>query len=101
MARARRRVVVLGSTGSIVRAALEVAEASPDAFEVIGLSAHTNVELLAEQARRHGVRRVAVAMYHSAISRMPLGCFKKGAGTRAMSPKPAPGITRSVPKSGR
>jgi len=61
LARDRRRVVVLGSTGSVGRAALEVAEANPDAFDVIGLSAHTNVGLLAEQARRHGVAEVAVA----------------------------------------
>ena len=29
-------------------------------------------------------------MYHSATSRMPLGCFSQGAGTRAMSPKAVP-----------
>jgi len=61
LASARRRVVVLGSTGSIGRAALEVAQANPDAFEVVGLSARANVSLLAEQARLHGVNDVAIA----------------------------------------
>jgi 1-deoxy-D-xylulose-5-phosphate reductoisomerase len=56
----RKRVAVLGSTGSIGRNALAVAAAHPDVFEIVSLSAHRNVELLAEQAARFGVRRVAV-----------------------------------------
>jgi len=56
----RRRIAILGSTGSIGRSALSVAEAHPDAFEVVGLSAHRNVELLASQARRFDATRVVV-----------------------------------------
>ena len=59
-ASARKRVAVLGSTGSIGRNALAVAAAHPDAFEVVSLSAFRNVDLLAEQAARFGVRKVAV-----------------------------------------
>ena len=44
----------------------------------------------------------AVAIYHSATSRMPLGCVRNGAGTSAMSPRQVPlrwVITaRSVPR---
>ena len=39
-----RRVTVLGSTGSIGVQALEVIEANPQLFEIVGLSAGTNAE---------------------------------------------------------
>lgn len=45
-----RRVTILGSTGSIGRQALDVVRAHPDLFEVVGLSASSNVNLLQEQA---------------------------------------------------
>jgi 1-deoxy-D-xylulose-5-phosphate reductoisomerase len=57
----RRRLVVLGSTGSIGRQALEVAATHPDRFEVVGLSCGRNVALLVDQARATGAGRVAVA----------------------------------------
>lgn len=46
------KLSILGSTGSIGTQALEIAEYHPDYFEVIGLSAYSNWELLAEQANR-------------------------------------------------
>ncbi|MBI3419231.1 MAG: 1-deoxy-D-xylulose-5-phosphate reductoisomerase [Proteobacteria bacterium] len=49
---ARRKVAVLGSTGSVGRQTVELIEASPNRFETIALTAHNNVELLIEQARR-------------------------------------------------
>ncbi|MBN2564328.1 MAG: 1-deoxy-D-xylulose-5-phosphate reductoisomerase [Candidatus Eisenbacteria bacterium] len=57
---ARKRIAVLGSTGSIGRGVLDVVEANPDAFEVLSLSGLTNVGLLAEQAERFRVKRAAV-----------------------------------------
>ncbi len=47
----RRRIAVLGSTGSIGRQTLDVVRAYPDRFEVVALAARSNVALLAEQAR--------------------------------------------------
>lgn len=47
-----RRVAVLGSTGSIGRQALDVIARHPERFEVVGLAAGRNVELLAEQTAR-------------------------------------------------
>lgn len=44
-----RRIVVLGSTGSIGVSALEVIGAFPQEFEVVGLSCHKNVGLLHKQ----------------------------------------------------
>lgn len=56
----RLRVVILGSTGSIGRQALMVAERFPDRIEIVGLSAHANVELIAEQAVRFKVPHIAL-----------------------------------------
>lgn len=44
-----KRVTILGSTGSIGRSALDVVRHYPDRFEVVGLAARSNAELLAEQ----------------------------------------------------
>ena len=49
--RDRRRLAVLGSTGSIGRQTLDVVRAYPDRFEVVALAARGNVDLLAAQAR--------------------------------------------------
>ncbi len=57
-----RRLAILGATGSIGVQALDVVSASSDgALEVVALSASTAWEQLVEQARRHGVRRIALA----------------------------------------
>jgi 1-deoxy-D-xylulose-5-phosphate reductoisomerase len=55
-----KRVLILGSTGSIGTQAIEVIAAS-DALQVAGLSADSNWEPLLEQAREHGVPAVALA----------------------------------------
>jgi 1-deoxy-D-xylulose-5-phosphate reductoisomerase len=46
----RRRLTILGSTGSIGRQTLDVVRAHPDRFEVVGLSAGRDANLLASQA---------------------------------------------------
>jgi 1-deoxy-D-xylulose-5-phosphate reductoisomerase len=55
-----KRVLVLGSTGSIGTQAIEVISASGD-LQVAGLSADSSWEGLLEQARQHGVPAVALA----------------------------------------
>ena len=63
----RRDVIILGSTGSIGRQALDVIERNPERFRVVGLSAGGGQpDLMAEQARRHGVTDVAVGEQESA-----------------------------------
>lgn len=57
----RLRVVILGSTGSIGRQALDVAAAHPDRIEVVALAAHSSAALIAEQANAFGVRHVALS----------------------------------------
>ncbi len=57
-----RRLVILGSTGSIGVQALDVVSRSPEnSFEVVGLSAAGDWESVVEQAKAHGVRRIALA----------------------------------------
>jgi 1-deoxy-D-xylulose-5-phosphate reductoisomerase len=55
-----KRIVILGSTGSIGRNSLWVAERFPDRFQVVGLAAGRNIELLAEQVQRFRPRLVSV-----------------------------------------
>jgi len=60
MSSSRKKVVLLGSTGSIGCSTLKVAAALPDEIELIGLAAHGSVESLAQQARGTGVKHVAL-----------------------------------------
>jgi 1-deoxy-D-xylulose-5-phosphate reductoisomerase len=55
-----RRVIILGSTGSIGIQALEVIAANLDRFRVVGLAAGSNRTLVDEQAARFGVTDVAL-----------------------------------------
>jgi 1-deoxy-D-xylulose-5-phosphate reductoisomerase len=55
-----RRLLILGSTGSIGTQALDIVERSHD-LELVGLSAERSWEALVEQARAHGVDRIALA----------------------------------------
>lgn len=50
-----RRVIILGSTGSIGTQALEVIAANPERFEVVGLAAGTNSDLLEAQRQEFNV----------------------------------------------
>jgi 1-deoxy-D-xylulose-5-phosphate reductoisomerase len=55
-----RRILIVGSTGSIGTQALDVVERNPE-LEVVGLAAASSWELLLEQAAAHGVARVALS----------------------------------------
>lgn len=58
----RKRVAILGSTGSVGTQAIEVAEAAPERFDVVALAAGGGrPELLARQAIDHEVEVVAVS----------------------------------------
>ncbi|MDQ3644546.1 MAG: 1-deoxy-D-xylulose-5-phosphate reductoisomerase [Actinomycetota bacterium] len=60
-----RRVLIVGSTGSIGTQALDVVSGS-DSLEVVGLAARSNAELLCRQADAFGVGRIALADEHAA-----------------------------------
>src|ERR687893_632412 len=55
-----RRLLILGSTGSIGTQALDIVARDPE-LELVGLSAERSVDALIEQARRFGVDRIALA----------------------------------------
>jgi 1-deoxy-D-xylulose-5-phosphate reductoisomerase len=61
----RKRLLILGSTGSIGTQALDVCSRSEE-LELVGLSAERSWEPLVEQARAHGVTRIALADEDSA-----------------------------------
>lgn len=61
-----RRVIVLGSTGSIGTQALEVIAANPHLFEVVGLAAGSNREAVAAQAATFGVEHTAFGAVEAA-----------------------------------
>jgi 1-deoxy-D-xylulose-5-phosphate reductoisomerase len=56
----KRRVVILGSTGSIGESALKVARDIPERMEVVGLAAGKNAARLVEQAREFSPRAIAI-----------------------------------------
>lgn len=56
-----KKVVLLGSTGSIGCSTLEVARQLPQRVELVGLAANSSIEKLAEQVRETGVKEVALA----------------------------------------
>ncbi|MEA2143106.1 MAG: 1-deoxy-D-xylulose-5-phosphate reductoisomerase [Solirubrobacteraceae bacterium] len=55
-----RRLLILGSTGSIGTQALDIVARDPD-LELVGLSAERSAEALIEQARKFDVDRIALA----------------------------------------
>jgi len=57
----RKRLSLLGSTGSIGEQTLAVAAAAPERFEVVALGAGRNLEKLADQVRRFRPALVSVA----------------------------------------
>lgn len=56
----RKKVIILGSTGSIGKQSLQIIEQFNDRFEVVGLSAGNNIDELLRQARRFGVKNVGI-----------------------------------------
>jgi len=55
-----KRIVILGSTGSIGTQTIDVALQHPDRLKIVGLAAKHNAEMLHEQATRLGVKHVAL-----------------------------------------
>ncbi len=74
----RRKIVVLGSTGSIGTNCLDVVTHLPERLEIVGLSAHSNVETLLRQAAQHRPRWIAVtdpvAARQLDSTKLPPGC---------------------------
>ena len=57
----KRRIAILGATGSIGRSTLDLAERSPERFDVVALTARSNAAALADAARRTGALLAVIA----------------------------------------
>jgi 1-deoxy-D-xylulose-5-phosphate reductoisomerase len=57
----RRKIAILGATGSIGKSTLDLVERSPERFEVVAVTAASNSEALAAIARRTGAKLAVVA----------------------------------------
>ena len=56
-----KKVSILGATGSIGKSTLDLIERSPEAFEVVALTASVNATALADAARRTGAKLAVIA----------------------------------------
>lgn len=68
----RRKVLLLGSTGSIGTSTLKVAQDIPERMEIVGLAAQRSVETLVQQVRETGVKHVALTDEAAAARARPL-----------------------------
>jgi 1-deoxy-D-xylulose-5-phosphate reductoisomerase len=57
----RRKLAILGATGSVGTSTLDLVERNPERFEVVAVTAATNSEALAEIARRTGAALAVVS----------------------------------------
>jgi len=57
----RRRITILGATGSVGRSTLDLIERAPERFEIVALTANSDVAALADAALRTHARRAVIA----------------------------------------
>lgn len=82
----RRRISILGATGSVGTSTLDLIERYPERFEVIALSAARNVAALADAAKRTGA---SLAVIDDAMLLPELEQRLEGSGCRAASGREA------------
>jgi len=84
----KKRIAILGSTGSIGTQSLEVIGENPDLFEVEVLTANKNVELLIQQARHFQPNAVVIAnkeKYSEVMDALQNEPIKVFAGSEALN----------------
>jgi 1-deoxy-D-xylulose-5-phosphate reductoisomerase len=84
----KKRIAILGSTGSIGTQSLEVIDQSPELFEVEVLTAYNNVDLLVFQARKYQPNAVVIAnesKYQAVSEALENEPIKVFAGTDALN----------------
>jgi 1-deoxy-D-xylulose-5-phosphate reductoisomerase len=85
---ARKRVSVLGATGSVGRSTLDLMGRNPHMFEVVALTGNSNVDALAELAVRHGAALAVVGdeKHYAALKSRLVGTgIEAGAGAAALA----------------
>jgi len=78
----RQRLTILGATGSIGASTLNVVARHPDRFEVVALTGHRRLDILAELCRRHQPRYAVVG---DAADAARLTQILAGAGTEVLA----------------
>ena len=84
----KKRIAILGSTGSIGTQALEVIRKNRDKFEVEVLTANNNIDLLVKQAKEFQPNTVIIAneeKYEALVSALTSEPIKVYAGNEAIS----------------
>ena len=71
----RKRIVLLGATGSIGESTLRVIAAHPDKLELVGIAARANWEKLAVIAKKFGVRHVCIHDERAYLDAKNAGAF--------------------------
>lgn len=69
-----KRISILGSTGSIGVSTLDIVSRFPEKFQVVGLAAGGNIELLKQQIERFKPKYVSVSEESAALSLSGMGC---------------------------
>jgi 1-deoxy-D-xylulose-5-phosphate reductoisomerase len=83
----KKRIAILGSTGSIGTQALEVIRAQPESFELEVLTAHTNSSLLIQQALAFRPNAVVIGddnQYRQVFEALDAHDIKVYAGSKAL-----------------
>ncbi len=74
MSSARKRIVILGATGSIGCQTLDVVRAHPDRFEVCGLTCNSSCDLLVQQITEFNVPAACLRDTSAATAAWPANC---------------------------
>ena len=86
----KRRLTILGSTGSVGCQAMDVLRAYPDRFELVGLSASSNANLLREQAAEFDPQHVALENGDASIlENLPAKILSGTGSARTLAEEPA------------
>ena len=56
----KKKVVVLGATGSIGKSSLEIMSTLPDLFDVVGITANKNAESLIALSKEYGCNKLCL-----------------------------------------
>ena len=86
-------ITLLGSTGSIGASTLNVLARHPDRYHVVALSAHSNVQRLAQQCHQHHARFAVISdesakateLQQSALDRLKCNSRSPGTAGRSLS----------------
>jgi len=90
----KKRVLILGSTGSVGTSTLEVIRHLRSNFEIVGLSTYSNGELLGRQVKEFGCKAVCIVAKEAAFR------FERNVGRRVRvftGPEGLVGLIRHIP----